>query len=162
MTMLKQEALSTLRKLYDGNAIGISGYESIRAGIEEIETIRDRDERLEELWSRFGDVPMDPETERIEEPFMDWGAGVDREEIWHWFDERHSRGVAYLLYGDGIDRTDVMARMVYLKQLCVECGSHDCLFCHDGECRFAMVHERKPRISDEDGCADYAYRERNG
>lgn len=28
-----------------------------------------------------------------------------------------------------------------------------------GECRFAMVHERKPRITDEDGCIDFDYQE---
>lgn len=37
-------------------------------------------------------------------------AGTDREKIWHWFDERHPRGVAYLLYGEEAkeseDRTD--------------------------------------------------------
>lgn len=27
-------------------------------------------------------------------------AGTEREEIWHWFDERHPKGVAYLLYGE--------------------------------------------------------------
>ena len=41
---------------------------------------------------------MNPETECIEEPFMGWGAGIHREEIWHWFDQRHSKGVVYLLY----------------------------------------------------------------
>ena len=28
-------------------------------------------------------------------------AGTDREEIWHWFDERHPKGVVYLLRGTG-------------------------------------------------------------
>ena len=27
------------------------------------DTLRDRDEELEELWEQFGDVPMNPETE---------------------------------------------------------------------------------------------------
>lgn len=27
-------------------------------------------------------------------------AGTEREEIWHWFDERHPKGVTYLLYGE--------------------------------------------------------------
>lgn len=27
-------------------------------------------------------------------------AGTDREEIWHWFDEMHPKGVAYLLNGE--------------------------------------------------------------
>ena len=46
------------------------------------------------MWASFADVPMDPETECIEEKFMGWEPGTSREEIWHWFDERHSKGVA--------------------------------------------------------------------
>ena len=60
-----------------------------------METLRERDTQLEKLWKQFGDVPMNPDTEKMEEPFMDFPAGTDREEIWHWFDERHSKGVAY-------------------------------------------------------------------
>ncbi len=56
------------------------------------------DERLEELWSEFGDVPMDPETEFMEAPFLGFPAGTHREEIWRWFDERYTGGVYSLLY----------------------------------------------------------------
>lgn len=63
-------------------------------------TLRDRDAKLELLWDKFADVPMNPETECIDEPFLGFPAGTHREDIWHWFDERHSRGVAYLLNGD--------------------------------------------------------------
>lgn len=59
-----------------------------------------RDRELEELWAELEDVPMDPETECMEEAFLHFPAGTPREEIWHWFDERHSKGVAYLLYGE--------------------------------------------------------------
>lgn len=58
-----------------------------------------RDAALEEIWQQLTDVPMDPETECLEAPFYDWPAGTHREEIWHWFDELHSKGVAHLLYG---------------------------------------------------------------
>ena len=54
---------------------------------------------LEQLWDAFGDTAMNPETERIEEKFMGWGPGIHREEIWHWFDERYSKGVYFLAYG---------------------------------------------------------------
>lgn len=56
----------------------------------------DKDIRLEELWRQFGDVPMNPETECIEEDFLHFPASTNRMEIWHWFDEQHSLGVAYL------------------------------------------------------------------
>lgn len=155
MTDLKSRAFDTAYGLYNRDTINSSDYEAIREGLEEIETLRDRDEELEELWNRFGDIPMDPETERIEEQFLGWGVGVHREEIWHWFDQRHSKGIAYLLYNDGIDRTDQIAKMVYLKQLCINCESSTCQFNHGGECRFALVHEQKPRFNDTGCCIDY-------
>lgn len=62
-------------------------------------TLHERDAILERLWKQFADIPMNPDTEKLEEPFMDFPAGTAREDIWHWFDERHSKGVVYLLYG---------------------------------------------------------------
>lgn len=62
-------------------------------------TIAERDKELEALWNDLEDVPMDPITETIETDFLDFGAGTHREEIWKWFDERYSKGVYYLLYG---------------------------------------------------------------
>lgn len=56
------------------------------------------DAYIEELWRQFSDIPMDPVTERMEEPFLHFPANTEREDIWHWFDENHSKGVYYLLY----------------------------------------------------------------
>ena len=64
-----------------------------------METLKGRDAELERLWAEFGDVPMNPETECMDEPFLGFPAGTHREDIWHWFDERHTLGVAYLLNG---------------------------------------------------------------
>lgn len=63
-----------------------------------METLAARDARVEELWEMFGDIPMAPETETMEEPFLFFPPGTHREEIWHWFDERYSRGVAGLMH----------------------------------------------------------------
>lgn len=63
-------------------------------------TLKERDVLLENKWDEFTDVPMNPETERIEQKFLHFPAGTRRFEIWRWFDERHSKGVRYLLYGD--------------------------------------------------------------
>ena len=157
MNEVKNAAINALNELH--RTIDYTAYCTIHDGLTDIETLRDRDEELEELWAQFGDVPMNPETECIEAPFMGWGAGIHREEIWHWFDRRHSKGVAYLLYGSGLDRTPEAAKLLYLKQLCMECESQTCQYNHGGECRFALVHERKPRITDDDGCIDYDYQE---
>ena len=131
-----------------------------------METLSARDEKLERLWKQLGDIPRDPDTECIEEPFISWEdnavlweAGTPVEQIWKWFDERHSKGVAYLMYGDGEDRTYETANLLYLNALCQECESASCQFNHSGECRFSLVHERKPRITEDDGCIDFEYRE---
>jgi len=156
---LRTEAIKRLDSLHQKDRIDYGDYTTIHDGLSEIETLRDRDEVLEEIWAQFVDIPVDPETDCLLEPFMGWDKGISKEEVWHWFDRRHSKGVGYLLYSDGIDRTDVIAELAYLKQLCIECESQTCQYNHGGECRFAMVHERKPRINDTDGCIDYDYQE---
>lgn len=55
------------------------------------------DAELEQLWEDFGDIPMNPETEEMEQPFLHFPIGTQREDIWHWFDAMHSRGVAFLM-----------------------------------------------------------------
>ncbi len=156
---LKTEAIKRLDNLHQEDRIDYGDYTAIHDGLTEIETLRDRDEDLEEVWAQLGDIPVDPKTGCLLEPFMGWDKGISKEEVWHWFDRRHSKGIGYLLYSDGIDRTEGIAKLAYLKQLCIECESRTCQYNHSGECRFAMVHERKPRIYDSDGCIDYDYQE---
>lgn len=91
-------------------------YSCIRDGLSYIETLAERDEVLENMWNEFADVPMNPDTECMEEPFLDFPVGTHRKDIWHWFDERHSKGVAYLLYGDA-ERTYIVT------EWCSNCGS---------------------------------------
>lgn len=157
MSRVKENALRSLEKLKD--QIPTENYSAIEEGLREIEPLKDRDWELENLWNKFADIPMDPDTECMEEPFLSFKAGTPREEIWRWFDERHSKGVAYLLYGDGTDRTCEMANLFYLNLLCQECESRSCQFNHDCECRFSLVHGRIPRITEADGCIDFEYRE---
>ena len=118
----------------------------------EINTIEAQDKALEALWAEFSDVPMNPETECIEEQFLDFSAGTPREDIWHWFDERYSKGIACLLYGGAEDYVPETKRLYGLKKLCYECETRDCAYNHEGECRYALVHESKPDITDENGC----------
>lgn len=162
MAGCRNEAVEVVNRLNQENRIDYSDYLTIMDGLQEINTLRDRDEELEELWAEFSDVPVNPKTKCIEAPFMEWGVGISREKIWHWFDRRHSKGVGYLLYGAAIDRQDQLAKLAYTKQLCTECESVTCQYNHGGECRFVMVHERKPRINDWDGCIDYDYQEGEG
>lgn len=158
MTALKSKAFDTAYGLYNRDVLSSSDYEAICEGLEEIETLRDRDTALEEMWSQFADVPMDPDTECIEEAFGAFPAGTHRKDIWHWFDQRYSKGVAYLLYGGAEDYVPKSNQLYGLSKLCFGCESKDCQFNRNGECRFIMVHEVRPSISDERGCLDYEYR----
>ena len=56
------------------------------------------DAKLEDLWRDLVDIPID-EDERLEEDWFIFKKGTWREDIWHWFDERHSKGVYYLVNG---------------------------------------------------------------
>ena len=54
---------------------------------------------IEEQWNKFGNVPMNPETECIEEEWHGFLVGTHREEIWHWFEETFNVSVAKDLMG---------------------------------------------------------------
>lgn len=54
-----------------------------------------------ELWRRFGNVPMNLNTEEIEEDWNGFLHGTHREDIWHWFEEKFYISVAEDLMGHG-------------------------------------------------------------
>ncbi len=57
---------------------------------------------LEKLWDEFEDVlfiESDNGTLVLASSWNGFDPGTDRETIWHWFDERHSKGVGWLLSG---------------------------------------------------------------
>lgn len=99
MSELKYQAVVVANRLNEESRIGYGEYVSLMDGLEEIDTLAERDKILEDLWANFADVPMNPETECMDAEFLGFPVGTPREDIWHWFDERHSKGVAYLLYG---------------------------------------------------------------
>ncbi len=154
MSVMKERAQEILNELHQGGKLEYLLYSDLMDAVQEIEPLRDRDEELEEMWSLFADVPVNPETECIEEPFAGWGAGISREEIWHWFDVRYSKGIAVLLYGDGADRTSALASLAYANAMCFECESRSCAYNNGGECRFPLVRNRKPIITEKDGCTE--------
>lgn len=151
MSIAKEIGMEVADRLHA--EISYSDYLNLRDAIDEIDTLEERDRELEELWAYFGDIPMNPETEQIEGQFLEFPYGTHREEIWHWFDARHSKGVAYLLYGDGKDRTDDLAKLTYRNALCFECDA-DCIFNPEGICRFPFVTGREAVINEIDGCND--------
>jgi hypothetical protein len=54
------------------------------------------DTEIERLWDELEDVPID-EDECLDVDWHSWSKGTHREEIWHWFDEHHSKGVGWLM-----------------------------------------------------------------
>lgn len=59
------------------------------------------DDYLKRLWNEFADVPFDDHLDSDMTLVVDWHgfpAGTEREDIWHWFDDRYSKGVYALLY----------------------------------------------------------------
>lgn len=66
----------------------------------------ERDRCLERKWKELEDIPFDeadsPSGLILAEDWWGFSKGTDREEIWHAFDDNHSKGVAFLLYGEEI------------------------------------------------------------
>lgn len=58
-----------------------------------------RAEYIKNLWLEFGDVPMNPETECIDEEWNGFSTGTHREEVWSWFEETYGVSVAKDLMG---------------------------------------------------------------
>ena len=113
MSNLKDEAINLLNDLNQNSGIEYRDYSVLFDAICEIEPLQDRDEQLEALWDDFGNVPYNEETETIEEDFLTFRAGAHRYDIWRWFDERHSKGVAYLLYKYGRNKCYVLKHNNY-------------------------------------------------
>lgn len=56
------------------------------------------EEHIRKLWYEFGNIPMNPETEEIEEEWNGFPMGTHREEIWNWFEEYFGISVVDLMY----------------------------------------------------------------
>ena len=114
-----------------------------------METLQERDAALEQIWKQFADHPINPETEKIEAPFLhlpmsnddyfvSFDAGTPKEDIWLWFDERHSKGVWFLLYG---------------KQTCSSC--HETYWSAQNQFDIDDVKSYIAQLSDEDVQSKY-------
>ena len=77
-------------------------------GLKRFTPERITDKIVEELWGLLEDVPF-YETENAWDDLMleqDWflfPKSTERDTIWHWFDDHHSKGIHYLLYGERED-----------------------------------------------------------
>lgn len=53
---------------------------------------------VRDLWEQFGDVPMNPETEKLEFAWGKFPENTFREDIWHWFENEFRIPVHDLMY----------------------------------------------------------------
>lgn len=125
-----------------------------------METLKDRDQRLEKMWDTLTDVPVDPYTDRIEEQFMHFPAGTEREEIWKWFDERHSKGVVYLLNFGQVEYAPELRKLFHRWFCCFNCDSETCAFNPEGICMHPVLYGVVPEFDDDVGCKGFVYKER--
>ena len=78
--------------------------EILRKEIEEENILSSKeysDSELENIWDELTDVPFDEDDDGELILSMDWrqfSKGTSRTAIWAFFDEKHSKGVAWLLY----------------------------------------------------------------
>ena len=64
------------------------------------------DYEVEKLWEEFEDVLFIEDENSddscnlvLSDDWQGWYKGTNRDTIWHWFDEHHSKGIHWLLYG---------------------------------------------------------------
>lgn len=158
MSAKKEAAIDICNDLHRENKIGYPDYLNLMDAICEFDTLEERDVELEALWEQLADVPVDPDTEKLEEPYLHFPIGTDKLDIWGWFDKRYSKGVSYLLYRDGTDRTMETAELLYRKQLCTECDAERCAYNPNGVCMVPFLTGKTPRLHD-DGCHDFCYKD---
>lgn len=66
-----------------------------------INTQKEIDSKLEALWEKLEDILFDENSNGeliLSEGWYLFPQGTSRDEIWHWFDQHHSKGIAWLLY----------------------------------------------------------------
>lgn len=81
------------------NFANMSYEELTQERIENIKSDNDIDNFLAALWDEFSNIPVDEDSDTIDDSFYIWKKGTDKTDIWHWFDNNHSLGLAVGLMG---------------------------------------------------------------
>lgn len=130
------------------------------------ETLDERDREFEKMWKDIanGSVTFqhpscvegstDALDDVLTEDWLDFKVGTSRRELYKWFDQRHSLGVGFLLREGGERSREKEMELLHLADLSFECESEQCAYNNSGYCRFALVHEREPKLTEEDGCLE--------
>lgn len=114
------------------------------------------DRRLEYLWDKFEDIPFSDfdSEERLECKFAVFEAETDKEEIWHWFDKRHSKGVHYLLYeyeiGNNNDNRQKVSYTQIMERISKEQKCNDLFYYEIRNCDGVRYIERNVLVDFEE------------
>lgn len=133
--------------------------QSRRLSLQDMETLKQRNKLLEDKWLELENIPFNPETEKSEAPFMHFPIGTDKEVIWHWFDERHSKGIVHLLYHEGIEHYPELQKLFHRRACCFNCDSETCALNPEGVCLYPLLYGNAPEWDDHDGCKGFLYKE---
>lgn len=113
------------------------------------------DAYFERLWASFDDAPFDDHDDADMTLSKGWHCfpvGTERKVIWHWFDECHSKGIAYLLRGEGThDSTDVKKVVPEIDLVEMEAKYGFCSLVDDGQLQTYILLELPKLI---DGASD--------
>lgn len=66
--------------------------------------MKEQDQNTEKLWEELSNITFREGGDGsladliLNSDWLHFEEGTDREEIWQWFDDQHSKGVAYLLH----------------------------------------------------------------
>ena len=126
-----------------------------------------QDSQIENIWDELANVPFDeanvPGDMVLAEHWRGFPKGTDREAIWKFFDENHSKGVAFLLYGecntgenDNSEGDNELCTCEYCKTCipwggsdihrgsiwsCEKCGIYFCELCFKEKHSAEIAHE---------------------
>ncbi len=107
------------------------------------------DKLLEKLWEGLEDIPFYEEDSElhIEEDYLDFEEGTSREDIWHWFDERHSKGVYFLLYEyGGIEKETIVCYTEISERIPEEKRDKDLFYYECRTCGEETTIEKNVRV----------------
>lgn len=78
--------------------------ENIQSKILQLQAEENRLRHIKRLWQQLGTIPIDPETECLEQNFIprttdgiamyQFPSGTHREDVWHWFEDEFNISVA--------------------------------------------------------------------
>lgn len=82
---------------------------AINLALDKFQSIKWYDPSIRQAWAALEDVPVNGDTECLEQDFLWFPVGTDKADIWGWFNRNYSRGIRALWEDDSDEQTS--ARM---------------------------------------------------